>query len=459
MADPTPGVPAGGPRALQPLPAPGVPAPGPPAGPAGGLPLVEAASLAAAFITALRGAGITCSPDRAARLAEALRLVPPTHLERLYWTLRVVLVSSREQLPVFDAVFDAVFRGGFDPAAALARGASEAVPVPDAPAPAENSRTRPAADPGRATEPGRTASRPHPAVAAVGDDAGDRSGPEREAVLAMASVEEHLHGINFAELTDAEAAEIRRLAGQIRLATPVRRSRRTRTSPHNGARLDIRATVRAARRSGHDSPRLLYARRRELRRKLVLLCDVSASMEPYARVFLSLLQGAVATAGAEAFVFSTRLTRLTRQLAHRDPDLALAQAAATAPDWASGTRIAESLRRFVDEHGRRGLARGAVVVLFSDGWAQEDPEQVATQMARLRRLAHRVVWVNPRKAAPGYRPLVGGIAAALPYCDAFVSGHSYAALAELAAAVRGDGPAGLGRPTVGRQVIASQGSS
>ncbi len=211
--------------------------------------------------------------------------------------------------------------------------------------------------------------------------------------------------------------------------------------------------MRAARRSGYDSPRLLYARRREQRRKLVLLCDVSASMESYSRVFLALLQGAVANAGAEAFVFSTRLTRLTRQLAHRDPDLALAQAAATAPDWASGTRIAESFRHFLDEYGRRGLARGAVVVVFSDGWAQEDAAQVGVQMARLRRLAHRVVWVNPRKAAPGYQPLAGGIAAALPYCDAFVSGHSYTALAEVAAAIRGGDPTAPGSHTPGPQGI------
>ena len=452
MTDPKPGIPLAD--------TPEAPSAGPPTAeaPSAGPPFVEAASLAAAFITALRGAGVTCSPDRAARLAVALRLVPPTFLERLYWTLRVVLVSSREQLPVFDAVFDAVFRGGFDPAAALERHAGHPGPGPAAP-PADGSRPKAAAGTGRETEHRHTAGRQHPAVASVQDDAGDRRGPEREAVLAMASTEEHLHTTNFAELTDAEASEIRRLAGRILLATPVRLSRRTRKSVHSNARLDIRATVRAARRSGYDSPRLLYARRRQLRRKLVLLCDVSASMETYSRIFLALLQGAVATAGAEAFVFSTRLTRLTRQLSQRDPDLALARAAATAPDWASGTRIAACLRDFVDEHGRRGLARGAVVVVFSDGWAQEDPEQIAAQMARLRRLAHRVVWVNPRKAAPHYQPLAGGIAAALPYCDAFVSGHSYAALAELAAAISGDGPAGPEVHAVVRQGIESQGSS
>lgn len=413
---------------------------------------MEAASLAAAFLTALRGAGLSCSPDRAARLAEALQLVPPTDPERLYWSLRIVLVSSREQLPVFDAVFGRVFGGGFDPAAALDRGGDQPVPAPPA---AGSTPVRPAGDSRRAAEPDGSPGRPRPAVAPAGDDTGSRAGPEREAVLAMASRDEHLHGMDFAALSESEAAEIRRLAARVLLAAPLRLSRRSRTSAHGSARLDIRATVRAARRFGADSPRLLYSRRREQRRKLVLLCDVSGSMDPYSRIFLALLHGAVAGAGAEAFVFATRLTRLTRQLGHRDPDLALARAAATAPDWASGTRMAESIRHFVDDHGRRGLARGAVVVVFSDGWAQEEPEQVAVQMARLRRLAHRVVWVNPRKAAPGYRPLAGGMAAALPFCDAFVSGHSYAALAEVADAIRDAVPyrpdgSGVARLGIGR---------
>ncbi len=396
-------------------------------------PRVEAAALSAAFVTAIRRAGLSTSPDRAARLAEALHLIPPAQLEQLYWTCRVVLVSAREQVPLFDAVFAAVFRG-------FAAPAQPGTPAgPAVPPPGPDARTRPAAPDARApgTAPG-THRQPH--VASPGREGSAEPGrAEQEAVLAMASADEHLHETSFAELSPDEVAEVRRLAAALLLATPLRLSRRTRASAHSTARLDVRATVRAARRSGSDAPRLLYSRRRKQRRKLVLLCDVSGSMEPYARVFVSFLQGAVAGAGAEAFVFSTRLTRLTRQLALRDPDEALARAAASAPDWASGTRIAESLRRFVDEHGRRGLARGAVVVIFSDGWAHEDPEQVAAQMARLRRLAYRIIWVNPRKAAPHYEPLVGGMAAALPYCDAFVSGHSYRALAEVAAAIRGNG--------------------
>lgn len=398
-------------------------------------PRVEAAALSAAFVTAIRRAGLATSPDRAARLAEALHLIPPAQLEQLYWTCRVVLVSAREQVPLFDAVFAAIFRGNATPAQPGSL-AGPAVPAPPAPSP----RTRPAAPDSRAAGTA-SGTHQHPRVAFPGRDSSAEDGrTDREAVLAMVSAEEHLQETSFAELSADEVAAVRRLAAALQLATPLRLSRRTRTSAHSTASLDVRATVRAARRSGTDAPRLLYARRRGQRRKLVLLCDVSGSMEPYSRVFVSLLQGAVTGAGAEAFVFSTRLTRLTRQLALRDPDQALARAAVSAPDWASGTRIAECLRRFVDEHGRRGLARGAVVVVFSDGWAYEDPEQVAAQMARLRRLAHRIIWVNPRKAAPQYRPLVGGMAAALPYCDAFVSGHSYRALAQMAAAIRGGGP-------------------
>ena len=161
-------------------------------------------------------------------------------------------------------------------------------------------------------------------------------------------------------------------------------------------------------------------------------------------MFLSLLQGAAAGARAEAFVFSTRLTRLTRQLAVRDPDTALARAAAEVRDWAGGTRLAESLHRFIDDYGRQGMARGAVVVIMSDGWAQDDPAEVAAQMQRLRRLAYRIIWINPRKVAVDYQPLAGGMAAALPYCDAFVSGHSYTALSEVAAAIRSDRSQGSG---------------
>jgi uncharacterized protein with von Willebrand factor type A (vWA) domain len=167
----------------------------------------------------------------------------------------------------------------------------------------------------------------------------------------------------------------------------------------------------------------------------VLIADVSGSMESYSRVYLHLLQGAVRGAGAEAFVLATRLTRLTRALATGHPDAALAKAADEAPDWSGGTRLGEALKSFVDDHGRRGMARGAVVVIVSDGWERADPALLGEQMARLHRLANRVVWVNPRSAAEEYEPLVGGMAAALPHVDVLVSGHSLDALEDVLAAV------------------------
>ncbi|WP_199506208.1 VWA domain-containing protein [Geodermatophilus sp. TF02-6] len=385
--------------------------------------------LAVGLTTALHRAGLPTTPDRAAGLARALQLVPPVDRATLYWTCRVALVTDRAQLPVFDAVFSAVFDaaldGRLDPADS--RGDPTAPPPVGAeprmrPAPPDS---RPPADAPAPT--GRGVSPPGP---------GDGEDGERDVVLAAASPEERLRHTSFADLTPDELTRVRELVGRLVLGTPQRRSRRTRPTRRRADRLDLRRTVRAAQRAGGDPVRLVHAARRAQPRRLVLLCDVSGSMQPYTRVYLALLQGAVAGARAEAFVFSTRLTRLTRHLAARDPDRALARAGATDSAWAGGTRLAAGIGGFVTAHGRRGLARGAVVVVLSDGWATDDPEDVAEAMRRLRRLAHRIVWVNPRRAAPGYAPLVGGMAAALPLCDAFVSGHSLAALEQVVAAVR-----------------------
>ncbi len=392
---------------------------------------VEAAALAAGFATALRRAGMAVSPERIGWLAEAMRLVPPDSRDATYRTCRATLVSTRGQLPTFDAVFSAVFDGILDPSDT--RGEQNAPP-----AVGSEARTRATTADSR---PSTTAEHPATSPGASSPAAerpGDERGHDREVRLGVASREERLKETSFAELSEEEIAQVRALVRRIVLSTPEVRSRRSRPSPHIGARLDLRRTIRSAQRTGSDAARLIYAHRRPRQRRLVLVCDVSGSMEPYTRVFLSLLQGAVVTAGAEAFVFSTRLTRLTRQLKVRDPDQALARAAASAADWAGGTRLAESIRRFIDDHGRRGIARGAIVVVLSDGWALDTPEDVDAQMARLRRLAHRIIWVNPRKAAAGYRPLAGGMAAALPHCDAFVSGHDYTSLAELAAMIRAD---------------------
>jgi uncharacterized protein len=381
--------------------------------------------LAVGLTTALHGAGLPVTPERAAGLARSLRLVPPVDRSALYWTCRIALVTDRAQLPTFDAVFSAIFDGRLDPADN--RGDPNA-PPPIGAAP----RTRPAPPDSRPGTPGAPTGGATATASGADDDGGET---ERELLLAVASTEERLRQTSFADLTDAELTGVRELVRRLVLSTPERRSRRIRPTRRRGDRLDLRRTVRAAHRTGGDPVQLVHATRRRTPRRLVLLCDVSGSMEPYTRVYLTLLQGAVAGARAEAFVFSTRLTRLTRELSVRDPDQALARAGATTSDWAGGTRLADGISRFVAGHGRRGLARGAVVVVLSDGWATDEPADVAEAMRRLRRLAHRIVWVNPRKAAPGYEPLVAGMRAALPYCDAFVSGHSLAALEQVVTAV------------------------
>ena len=352
---------------------------------------VEPAALAAGLADRLHRAGVPATPDRAARFARMLALLPPTDAGRLYWAARLAFVADRSQLPAFDRVFAAVFGGGAD--LADSRG------DPTAPPPVRTVRRSPAVT-SRVDDAAVPPAGGGPQLGHPGEPAGE---PTREAVLAAAAPDERLRHTAFAELTAAEVAAARRLARGLALATPPRRTRRTRRSRRAGDRVDLRRSVRRAQRTAGDPVRLVRRRRRTRPRRLVLLCDVSASMEPYTRVFLTLLHGAVLDARAEAFVFATRLTRLTRALRGRDPDAALGRAAATAPDWAGGTRLGESLRRFVTEHGRRGIARGAVVVIVSDGWEGDDPRAVAEQMVRLRRLAHRIVWVNPRSAAAASR--------------------------------------------------------
>lgn len=393
---------------------------------------VEPAALATALSRTLHRAGVAVTPMQASRFADALRLVHPWRRDQLYWTARIAMVSSESQIAVFDSVFAAVFDGMLDPADS--RGDTNGPPPVGAEPRREQGADQRRAQPG-AVDPGASGA-PSAAPRRSRDDSDQ---PVDGLVPVVASADERLRETAFAELAPDELAEMRLLVRRIALATPLRHARRTRPTPRTTERIDMRRTLRKALRSGGEPIRLVHRTRRRHRRRLVMLCDVSGSMEPYTRVYLSLLQGAVSGARAEAFVFSTRLTRLTRQLAGRDPDLALAMAATAAPDWAGGTRLAESLQRFIDTEGRRGLARGAVVVILSDGWDHGEPRDTALQMARLRRLAHRIVWVNPRKAARGYTPSAGGMAAALPHCDAFVSGHTLAALEVVAAAIAADG--------------------
>jgi uncharacterized protein with von Willebrand factor type A (vWA) domain len=243
---------------------------------------------------------------------------------------------------------------------------------------------------------------------------------------------------DVAELTAAERDQLRRLLAVFTRRGETRRTARRRPS-RRGA-VDPRRTLRDMLRRGGEPVRPRRHTRAERPRRVVLLVDVSGSMAPYADALLRFAHAAVRGSRTEVFTIGTRLTRVTRELGHRDPDTARAAVGAAVPDWRGGTRLGELLRAFLDRWGQRGMARGAVVVLLSDGWERGDPALLAGQMRRLHRLAHRVIWANPRRARPGYAPLAAGMAAALPSVDAFVDGHSLAALERLAAVVRGAEP-------------------
>ncbi len=248
--------------------------------------------------------------------------------------------------------------------------------------------------------------------------------------LALASDEERLAGRSFDGLEPHELAQLYRLMSRLQLATPLRRTRRYERG-RRGERIDMRRTLRTSLRTGGDPIRLARRRRRIAPRRLVMLCDISGSMEPYARAYLQFLTCAAGSGpDAEAFVFATRLTRLTRALASRNPERAIQRAAAAAPDWSSGTRIGDALKEFNDRHGRRGMARGAVVVILSDGWERGDPTLVGQRDGApgATRPSHRV----GQPARQRERVLAARRAAWWPrcrYCDALVSGHSFEALA------------------------------
>jgi uncharacterized protein len=381
--------------------------------------------LAGALSRRLRAAGLPVTPERSAAFARALTVVRPLTRRRLYWTARGVFVSDRAQVAAFDAIFLAIFGDRAD---------EPAFDQGDARTADAAAQDRPRAD--RAGAPGEldAAAGASPSVSST-TPGRDEAEAEIDVPLARASDEERLAAKSFDALEPDELARLYRLMSRLELATPLRRTRRYRRGRH-GRHIDMRRTLRASLRTGGDPVRLARRRRRIARRRLVLLCDISGSMEPYARAYLQFLASAAGSGPkAEAFVFATRLTRLTRALASRHPERAIQRAAASAPDWSSGTRIGDALKTFNDRHGRRGMARGAVIVILSDGWERGDPRLVGREMARLARLAHRIVWVNPRVSASAFSVQAGGMVAALPHCDALVSGHSYAALGEVADAI------------------------
>jgi uncharacterized protein len=378
-------------------------------------------AVAGALSHRLRRAGLPVTSERAASFADALTLVEPITRRRLYWTARAVFVSDSAHVKAFDSVFWSVFgRRGAHEDSELAADEVRTVPTPPDDRPrSDREVARPRSDPATSSAEGAPAPAP--------DERGVRDQDESLVPVAP-SAEEVLREKRFDALEPHELAALYELMKRLEVATPLRRTRRAQRW-HHGQRVDLRRTLRGSMRTGGDPIHLKRRRRRVVRRRMVLLCDISGSMEPYARAYLQFLTCAVAGGqNAEAFVFATRLTRVTRALASRNPERAIQNAAAAAPDWSSGTRIGDALKAFNDRHGRRGMARGAVVVILSDGWERGDPTLVGREMERLGRLAHRIVWVNPRASAGGFVPRAGGMAAALPHCDALLSGHNLQAL-------------------------------
>jgi uncharacterized protein len=350
----------------------------------------------------LREAGLEVGPGR---LEDALRGLDSVELARdddVYWTLRQTLVSRREDLDAFDRAFHAWFLR-----------APVAPPMRPAPRVRRGERRRGGA----------------PGVGPEIDGGEVESGAWSD--------DELLRSRDFAAMSHDEFARARRLIAAIALDRPRRRTRRLERDAR-GRTLDLRRLVRSSLATGGDPVERAFRSRADAPRRLVLILDVSGSMEAYARALLLYLHAARGSGrGVETFVFGTRLTRVTNALATRDPDAALAEAARKVVDWAGGTRIGTSLKRYNDEWGRRGLTRGAVVVILSDGCERGDTALVATEMRRLARQAFAVVWVNPLKGDPRYEPLAGGMRAAYPFVDRLVSGHDLASLEALGTILRG----------------------
>ena len=361
------------------------------------VPDVAADTVLVGFATALRHAGVAVTSDRTQTFLVAAAQVGAGDPQAVYWAGRATLCAGPDDLRRYDAVFSAYFAGSLRPGG----------PPPTTTVP----RQAPLEEPG---------------------DGGAGPGEEEDVtVRAMASRVEVLRHRDIADLDAAERAALARLFATLRPQLPRRRGTRHRHAPRGP--IDARRTMREELRRAGEPGRIRHRRRATRPRRVVLLVDVSGSMSPYADSVLRLAHTLVQVGprSVEVFTVGTRLTRVTRALRQRDPATALRLAGETVPDWSGGTRLGEALKVFCDRWGQRGLARGAVVVVCSDGWERGDCSQLAEQMRRLSRLAHRVVWMNPHRGKTGFEPVQAGMAAALPYVDDFVAGHSLATFASL----------------------------
>lgn len=354
----------------------------------------------AAFAVALRAAGVPVTMDRTQGFLQGCALIGADDRAGVYWAGRSTLCGSLDDLERYDQMFVAWFGGqGLVPSK-----------------PRESSRRVAQAD--------------------LGDD-GDGSGDavEETVLRGAASSTEVLRHRDVGDMSAAERAELTRLFSALRVRPPLRSSPRRR--PSRRGEIDARRTLREELRHGGEPARLRHRARSTRTRRVVVLVDVSGSMGPYADSLLRFAHVVTSAnrARTEVFTIGTRLTRITRAMRLRDGERALEAAGQTVPDWSGGTRLGEAMQAFLDRWGQRGVARGAVVVILSDGWERGDSVHLGEQMQRLHRLAHRVAWVNPHQGKPGYAPVQGGIVAALPFIDSFLAGHSMATFEEALAVI------------------------
>lgn len=370
----------------------------------------------------LRDRGLPVGTGRILTFVRGVAAIGLVDRTSLYWTARATMVASRTDLDTFDATFDAWFRTlrlDEDPDLSFE---FDLPPDPEALEPGDD----PLADVAGVS----TAATWHHA-----DEDGEIPEDEESALRLVASAVEILRSKSFAYLNEEERQRVAKLIRELRVHVPIERTRRMRSST-KGSTLDVRRTLRRSLRTQGEPFDRAWRSRRTRTRPLVLILDVSGSMAPYSRALLQFGYAAMAAGRrVEVFCFGTRLTRVTRVLRTKDPDRAMHEIGRIVADWEGGTRIGESLKSLLDGWSQRAALRGAVVVLCSDGLERGDPELLRAQMARLRRLAYRVVWANPLKGSPRYEPLARGMAAALPSVDVFLSGHNLESLEALAAAL------------------------
>lgn len=356
----------------------------------------------------MRAAGARVGVDELLVAHRALVAVDPSSRQDSYNALRAVLCSKHADIPAFDAAFLACFGSPFDEELDLTPADLKAAGIA------------------------------LPRMAVPGDEPAKQQAIDQRPLPAAWSDTEILREKDFAEYTEAERELARRLILRLAHRRPTRQSRRLRRARGRGEAHDLRRTIHTSLRYGGEPMERRWREPSRKPRPVVLVCDVSGSMQAHARMLLQYMHACVAAGGrVEAFVFGTRLTRVTRELAGRDHDAAMSRATHAAGDMSGGTRIGDALATLNREHGRR-IGRGAVVVILSDGWDRGDPDQLAEEMARLSRCAHRLVWLNPLKAHDGYEPLTRGMQAALPYVDHFLAGNSIASLEELADLLEGE---------------------